>query len=100
MEKVNCEVFFFNKDIGEAQDAQLDVKTGFIALENLCVNQLTAPKKWIEFTYEGQEFKVDACVREGKIKVKNKKDLSAIRLHMNLEESLIDKQKPARKMKI
>lgn len=98
---INCEVFFGNKDIGEMEESQLDVKTGFVLLDNICINHLTAPKKWIEFTYEGQEFKVDAHVRDGKIKVKNKKDLSAIHLHMKLEDSLLEVAPSAsKKMKI
>lgn len=97
---INCEVFFTDTGLGTFEDAQLDAKTGWVILENIDHSCLTSTKKFIEFTYEGQLFKIDVCIRDGKLKVKNKKDISAIHLHMSLEESLEDTTKITKKMKI
>ena len=100
MTKINCEVYFGNKDVGEMEYSLLDLKTGFLELDNICHNHLTAPKKWIEFNYEGKDFKIDACVSDGKIKVKNKDTLSQVYMHMKLDDSLFENTTPVKKMKI
>ena len=97
---IKCELFFGNKDVGGMEDAQLNINSGLVVIEHIFTNHLTAPQKWIEFTYQGQDFKVDVHVRDGKIKVKNKKDLSAIELHMKLENILVESLITAKKMKI
>lgn len=86
---IKCEVYFGNKDFGEMKEACLDFKTGFVFFEGICASDLTAPRKWVEFVYDNQKFELKCHVQNGKIRIKDNKNLSSIGVHMNLENSLI-----------
>lgn len=91
MKKIKCEVFFDNNNYGTVKEALLDVNTGFLTVEDISHSEITSSKKWIDFKYQGQKFKLDICVRNGQLKLKPNKELNKIFSHMSLEEVLPEK---------